>query len=546
MEICCGPNEDRYDVVVVGSGAAGLVAALAAAESGATVAVVEKAAKLGGTSAVSGGMLWIPATEMAAKAGHEDSSEAALEHLRAVTLGRGRDELLKAHVDRGPELLDFLQTATDLRFRLIGSFPDYNPELPGGRDGGRSVEPEAYDLNQLGELRNWIRDDPRLPFTQWEYFEVWRTYSNFPIEELEQRRREGIVTRGTALVAPLVKAVAERGATIVADCRAERLLRDEGGAVVGIRTAAGDFAAGAVVLASGGFEWNDALCERFLSGPVTSRCSLPTNVGDGLLMGMEAGTALANMNEAWWGIHASMPGVEAEGRALGTIVTVERALPGSIVVNSRGERFTNEAGSYYTFGKVLASFDSRSYGYANLPAHLIADAAYLRRYGLLGNDDPDSLPDWIPSAPSLAALATKLGVDPAGLLATVERFNGFARAGRDEDFFRGESTYDRYFGDEEQPHPNLGEIAEPPFVALELECGAIGTKGGILTDVDGQALDPFEESIPGLFAAGNVAAHPIAFGYCGAGSTLGPGMTMARAAGRNAAAQRSLPSSARL
>ena len=536
MEVCCGSTGQDFDVVVVGSGAAGLTAALTAMQDGARVVVLEKATTLGGTSALSGGMLWLPANDVAREAGFDDSREAALTYLRTVTKGRASEEMLEAHVDRAQELLDFLESTTGLRFRLIGSFPDYYPEFPGGRPGGRSVEPEAYNLNELGDLQRFMRDDPRPPFTQWEYFEVWQTYANFPWEELDRRKRAGVVTRGTALVAPLVKEVAERGATIVVGCPAERLILDAG-RVTGVHTADDDFIArSGVILASGGFEWNEELCTALLSGPITSRCSLPTNVGDGLKMGMAAGCGVANTNEAWWGIHSSVPGVEAEGRELGTIVTVERSLPGSIVVNARGERFTNESGSYYTFGKVLAQFDSVTYDYRNLPARLIVDGAYFERYGLLGARDLDNLPAWLTSEPTLEGLAAKLGIDAAGLTATVERFNAMARAGKDEDFHRGESVYDKYFGDHNQPHPNLGPLTEGPFVALELECGAIGTKGGITTDVNGRALDPWGEPVEGLHAVGNVAAHPIAFGYCGAGSTLGPGMTMGRAAGRAASA----------
>lgn len=531
MIVCAGSWNDRFDVVVVGSGAAGLTAALSALETGATVAVIEKASTLGGTTALSGGMIWIPGNEQAREAGLDDSLEDALTYALTITKGRADREMLQAHLDRGVELLDFLAHVGGLRYSLIGSFPDYHPELEGGSEGGRSIEPEPFDMAPLGALGGHIRDDPRPPFTQREYFEVWKTYSNFPLDELDRRRREGIVTRGRALVAPLVKAIADRGGTIVVGNPAERLIVEDG-RIVGVRTQAGDVAARAgVVLASGGFEWSDELCARFLSGPVTTRCSVPTNVGDGLRMAMAVGTDLANMNEAWWAIECDIPGVEAEGRALGTIVAAERSLAGSIVVNQRGERFTNESGSYYEFGKVLAAFDATTYGYRNLPAYLVADAAYFKRNGILGADRLDDLPDWITTGDSLAELAGKLGVDADGLAATVERFNGFARAGVDADFHRGETVYDRYLGDHTLPHPNLEPLTEPPFVAIELQCGAIGTKGGVRTDVDARALDPWGEPIEGLYAVGNVSAHPIAFGYLGAGSTLGPAMTMARAAG---------------
>jgi 3-oxosteroid 1-dehydrogenase len=211
MEPCCGSIDSDFDLVVVGSGAAGLTTALSALDCGAKVAVLEKSTRLGGTSALSGGMLWIPANDAAAAAGFEDSREAAFSYPRAVTKGRGNEELLRAHVDRGQELIDYLADASDLRFRLIGAFPDYYAEFDGGRAGGRSIEPEAYELGRLGHLRRWIRDDPRPPFCQWESFEVWRTFANFPSDELERRRLAGVVTRGTALIAPCQSSRRSRG-----------------------------------------------------------------------------------------------------------------------------------------------------------------------------------------------------------------------------------------------------------------------------------------------------------------------------------------------
>jgi 3-oxosteroid 1-dehydrogenase len=541
VKICCGSFGQKVDVLVVGSGGSGLTAALAALEAGATVAVIEKNSMLGGTTALSGGMIWIPCNKHARAAGIEDSFEQALRYAVEITKGRASMELLKAHLKRGDQLLEFFERAGGLRYSVVGSFPDYHPEFDGGSSGGRSLEPELFDAKTLGPLQAYLRDDPRPPFLQREYFEEWKTFKHFPWYDLEQRREDGMVARGLALVAPLVKAIADRGGTIAASLPAERLLVEDG-CVIGVRTPECDIRAGAVVLASGGFEWSDELCNRFLSGPVDARCSTPANVGDGLRMGMSVGADLANMSEAWWGVYAKVPGTEVDGESLGTIVTVERSLPGSIVVNKRGERFTNEAGSYYAFGKVLAAFDASSYDYRNLPAYIIGDAGFFRRYGLLGVDSFDQLSALAESTESLIAiaesledLAGRLEIDPERLVATVARFNGFAGEGCDPDFFRGESVYDRYFGDEMMPHPNLAPLVEPPFFALQIHCGAIGTKGGIRTDVEGRALDPWGAAIEGLFAVGNVSAHPIAFGYLGAGTTLGPSMTMALAAGRAAA-----------
>jgi succinate dehydrogenase/fumarate reductase flavoprotein subunit len=533
MKVCSGSLADSADIVVVGSGAAALTAALSALDAGARVLVTEKSSVLGGTSAVSGGMIWIPCSDHAARAGIADSLDDALTYATAVTRGRGDPELLAAHLRRGNELLGFLAGA-GVEFTLVESFPDYHPNLPGGSTGGRSLEPELFDITTLGGLESCVRGDPHLMGTTREYFEVWRTFANFPLDHLEERRRRGIVSRGRALVSSLVKAVADRGGTLLVENAAQRLLFEER-RVVGVLTEDGAVRAGATILASGGFEWSEDLCQRFLSGPISTRCSTPANVGDGLRMALAAGVDLANMNEAWWGVYCDVPGVELDGHACGTLVTLERALPGTVVVNRQGQRFTNEAASYYTFGKVLATFDEWSYGYRHLPAYLVADAVFFRRYGFLGVSDIESLPGWIVGAASLSELAERLGIDAEALVSTISRFNAFAREGRDRDFHRGESAYDRYVGDPSAPHPNLGELSQPPFLAVELKLGAIGTKGGVRTDVDGRALDPWGDPIAGLYAVGNVSAHPIAFGYVGAGSTLGPAMTMARAAGLAAA-----------
>ena len=323
-----------------------------------------------------------------------------------------------------------------------------------------------------------------------------------PLAELDQRSRDGIVARGHALVAPLIGALGRLGATFIVDCPGERLLFEDG-RVTGVRAGGREFdARGGVVLAAGGFEWNDEMAERFLSGPIQTRCGTPHNVGDGHRMGMAVGADLAGMNEAWWGVMADLPGLEVD-----------------------------------------ATWDQVEYGYRNLPCYLIGDGRFLSTHGILGHDAAANLPPAIVSAPTLRALAGRLGVDADGLAATVERFNAHAREGHDPDFRRGESAYEHYLGDASAAHPNLAPLEDGPFVAIEVRAGAIGTKGGIRTDAQGQALDPFGELIPGLFAVGNNSAHPVAFGYAGARSTLGPGMTMAYVAG--AAAVASLPLRAR-
>ena len=536
MRLVAGSLDSDFDIVVVGSGASGLTTALRATDSGARVAVLEKSPYLGGTSAVSGGMLWIPASGLPG-AGEEDFA-ATLRYLAHVTAGRADNEVLQSVLDAGPDMLAFLSDAGGPEFTVLPEFPDYHPELDGGSNGGRVLEPVLYSMGGLGDLASAVRPDPRPPFRQKERYEFWSTRRNFPADLMASRRRDGIVARGRALVGPLVSALARHSTVFAVDAPVERLVID-GERVAGVIAQGVELRARyGVVLACGGFEWDDRMCQTFLSGPVRARCSPPGNVGDGIRMAAAVGADLANMNEAWWGVMAEIPGLEADGRALATMVTIDRGLPGSIMVNRFGRRFANEATGYGSLGKVLAAFDAYSYDYANLPTYLVADADYVRRYGVLGADSLDDPPPWLTVADTLEALGTRIGVDPSGLVETVARFNQHASDGADPDFHRGESAYDRYLGDSEADHPNLAPLVASPFVAVELTCGAFGTRGGVRTDSVGQALNPFDEPIPGLFAVGNNAAHPIPFGYMGPGTTLGPGMTMAFAAGRALAESR--------
>ena len=479
-------------------------------------------------------MLWVPGNGLPNGNEPESDRDQARRYLDQITFGRANPALLEQHIAQVPALLAFL-AEHGLEFDVINAFPDYEAEMDGGRAGGRSVEPRLFDTTPLGDLADALRPDPRPPFRQCEYFEEWKSVRNMPMVELAQRAKDGIVARGRALIAPLVGALSRLGATLVVECPGERLLTEDG-RVSGVRAAGREFQARAgVVLAAGGFEWNDEMVARFLSGPIETRCGTPHNVGDGHRMGMAVGADLAGMNEAWWGVMADLPGLEVDGRPVGQLFTLERCLPGTLIVNRRGERFMNEGKSYYGIGKIFATWDQVKYGYRNLPCYLVGDGRFLSAHGILGNHDAATLPPTISSAPTLRELAGILHVDADGLEATVARFNSHACNGHDPDFGRGESAYEHYLGDPDAPHPNLAPLEDAPFVAIEVRSGAIGTKGGIRTDADGRALDPFGDVIPGLLAVGNNSAHPFAFGYAGAGSTLGPGMTMAYVAGHTAA-----------
>jgi 3-oxosteroid 1-dehydrogenase len=402
--------------------------------------------------------------------------------------------------------------------------------------GGRSLDPHLFDTTSLGELRSALRPDKRLPFTMQEY-EQWVAFTRFPWEELQARADRGIVSRGAAVVAPLLKSAAELGVTFVTEAAVDRLV-DDRGAVVGVRVGDVEFPANdAVVLASGGFEWNDQMVKEFLGGPILAKCSPPYNTGDSIRMATRLGAKLGNMREAWWAPMTIIPGDTVDGEQVGTLLRFERQGPGSIIVDKHGRRFVNESQNYNDMTRAFHAVDPVNHNFAHLPAYVIIDEEYLELYGLLSHRAGAELPSWLTAAPTLDELGAALGFAEGVLPAEVERFNGFARTGDDIDFTRGDNAYDRYWGDDQRPFPNpsLAPIDRAPFYAMEIVPGAFGTNGGLVTDDHARVLNAEETPIPGLYAAGNTTAHPMGGGYAGAGATLGPGMTMGYIAGRTIA-----------
>lgn len=528
-----GTDHDEFDVIVAGSGGPGLTAALRAADAGLSVAVLEKSARIGGTTAVSGGTLWVPASGPMRAAGAEDDPDEALTYLRAVTRGTQPDELLRAIVDSGPDMIDFL-AAHGLRFTSVTNYPDYRQDLPGASRGGRSLDPQLFDTTAMSDVvRDAVRTDPRLPFTMEEY-EQWGAFTHFPWDELQRRKNAGIAARGGAIVYSLTAALSGLGATMWTHAAVSRLERDSSGAVEGvwvhdrlIRARRG------VILATGGFEWNDRMLREFISAPFAARCSPPHNTGDGIIAGAQIGARLRNMHEAWWAPYAQLPDEQTDGSPTASLLRFERQGPGSIIVNKEGRRFVNEAQNYNDLTRAMHAYQPRDHASANLPAWVVVDSDYMRRYGLFGFRQGDAIPDWLSSGESVADLATAIGVPPEELERTIDRFNGFAEQGTDADFRRGESAYDRYWGDKSRglANPSLAPLTEGPFFAFPALPGGFGTCGGLATDENAQVLTWNDEAIPGLFAVGNTSAHPVGGGYPGAGATLGPAMTMAFRAG---------------
>lgn len=538
-------SEDHWhtevDVVVLGTGGAGLAAALTAATNGATVAVYEKAATVGGTTAVSGGITWIPAHDRLA--GAELSVSDALKYLEAQSLGAMDRELVETFVRTGPAMLDYLEQHSDLRFEIAEGFPDYKPELPGGRPGGgRSLNAKPFDLATLGEWHDRITAFPL-------------DFSNVGIDAETKARIHATVddslaepcVAGTALVAGLLKGLLDLGIAPVTEARAVELIGSaEGITGVRINHDGKDIdvrARHGVILGTGGFEWDPQLVDAYLRGPMRGAVSPPNNTGDGLRMAMAHGADLANMGEAWWVPIVQIPGDTLGGRPRSRSVRLERTRPRSIIVNRAGRRFLNEAGEYNSMAGPFHHLDPRA-GYLNDPAWIVFDAQHLKRYGFLGVDPDGPAPDWFNESATLDDLGTKLGIDPDGLARTIAAWNTNVADENDPDFGRGASAYDGYWGDPAAATPalqTLGPLDTAPFYAVPVAVGAMGTKGGPRTDRDGRVLHVSGKVIPGLFAAGNAMAGVTGKAYGGAGGTLGPAMTFGYRSGYAAATGQSAP-----
>jgi 3-oxosteroid 1-dehydrogenase len=539
--------DQEFDVVVIGSGGAGMTAALVAHDAGASVAIVEKAEVVGGTTAVSGGVVWVPNNHHMSEVGIEDSREEALRYMLRLADGRSEETLVELFLDTAPEMIRYLEEHAGLEFSSLEHYPDYHPEFEGGRAGGRSLDPGLFDTNELGEHKKKLRRSPIFGMTAMTVAEAteWGVFSNpaaLPFKLLGERLQKGLVCYGGSLVGRMYKALIARGILPMTSTAAKELIVEEDKVVGVIVESEGVSqrlrATQGVLLASGGFEWSKELNVQFLGGQLTHPNSPPGNDGDGLKMAMNVGADLANMSEAWWCPSVVIPDEEYDGVQLNRGDFATRSLPHSIIVNRKGKRFVNEAHNYNDMMKPFFNFDPVDYERPNLPAWLVFDQAYMDKYALQTYVPGMPIPKWVTSAESIEALATIIDVDAVGLADTIRRFNGFAVEGVDKDFRRGESVYDHFYGDPgHEPNPNLGEISKGPYYALQVFPGAIGTKGGAKVNARSQVLNVNGSPIEGLYAAGNVMAGITGPGYPGAGGTIGAAMTFGYIAGRDLAAK---------
>ena len=564
-----GPEafDHEVDVLVVGSGNGGLTGALAAyAEGAGDVLVIEKLEVIGGTSAVSGGGVWIPNNRYARAAGMQDSLEDARTYLKAtISDDEYQAELIETYLEEGPAMVDFLHENTRVRYESLPSYPDYFNEAPGMRSGHRSMEPAPIAMSELGDAALLLHEpNPqtllfgRLAFTQ-EELQLFVTQTKGWVRTFVKQavlyaldvvgrlrvKRSRRLTMGAAGVARLLLSLQEAGIPLwrctglkeflVADGRVVGACIEREGRAMRIRTRRG------VLLACGGFEHNQSMREQYLPDPTDAEWSSGTrgNQGDGIVAASKVGAALRFMDMAWWCTTLNVPGESAPRLSI-----FEKSMPGNYTVNRGGRRVANESQNYQMFMRTL--HEKHAAGEDCCPLYMIFDADHRRSYPvgplMPGKFLPDFLVDrswfrsgFIARADSLEELAMKCGIDAEQLVETARQVSEYAREGKDLEFGRGDSLYDRFYGDPEtKPNPCLGPLARSPFYAIRIDPGDFGTCGGLVVDPRARVLDSGGAAIPGLYAAGNCAAG-ILTTYPGPGATLGPAMVFGYIAGRDLA-----------
>lgn len=558
-------REETFDVVVVGSGAAGLSAALTASILGLTVVVVEKAATLGGSTAISGGAVWVPDHPHLASIGLNDSRADVLAYLGAMLGNRLKPDLIGAFLDSGPEMVRFLEKHTELSLIPRAVSPDYHPELPGAAPGGRTLDPEPFDGRRLGPAFRRLRPplneflvfggmmvnrkdiDTLLSATKSpaSFWSTAKLLARYGLDRLAHPRGTRLLM-GNALAARLVKSALDRAIDLRENLALRALIHENGriaGAIVASPTGTMRLIARrGVVLATGGFPGSDTLRAAQLPHAESHYTMAPAdNTGDGIRAGLEAGGRLgaANIGNAFWtpvSVLRNPDGTETRFPHL----ILDRAKPGLIAVDQTGQRFVNEANSYHDFVEAM---HRRHETHPAIPAFLVADSAFVRRYGLglvrPGSGSHTRYIDagYILVGKTVAELAGRMGVPGEALAAAIAGMNASAASGVDAAFGKGSTAYNRYLGDAGHvPNPCLGPIATAPFYAVKVYPGDIGTAAGLETDGEARVLNGQGQPIAGLYAVGNDMNSVMAGSYPSAGITLGPALTFGYIAGRSLAA----------
>jgi 3-oxosteroid 1-dehydrogenase len=559
--------DKSVDVLVVGSGNGGLTAALCAHEMGAgEVLVIEKSGLYGGTSAISGGGVWIPNNRYAKAAGAEDSIDKARTYLLNTTPeGQVPEAMMNCYLVNGPKMIDFLHERTQVRYVTLEHYPDYYSDQEGAMPGHRSMEPEPVNADQLGQHAITLRRSHQMMhlggvigITQVEAALLmaqlpgwWKTAGKLALDYLLDIRWRLFgdryarrLTCGCAGVARLRLSLMDRDIPVWLRTPMRELITDETGRVIGVEVEKRGQrlrirARKGVVLAAGGFEHNQEMREKYLPKPTNHWWSAGSydNTGDAISEGLRLGAKMHMLHNAWWCNTISVP-----GEPIPRLSIMEKSYPGSIVVNPAGERFSNESQNYMAY--QLETFEKHSDDYPCAPSWQIFDARFRATYFVGPLYNSKFRPDWLlPSswesagfiarANSVRELAARIDVDPDGLENTVRKMNEYARTGKDLDLQRGDALYDRYYGDPRvEPNPCLAPIEEAPFYAMRVDPGDFGTQGGMVVTEDAQVTREEGGVIEGLYAIGNCSA-PVLPTYPGPGATLGPAMTFAYQAAKH-------------
>ena len=569
-------NDKHCEVLVVGSGAGALLAAIRAHDLGFKVMVIEKTDRYGGTSAPSGGGIWIPNNHGITE---QDSYEAALTYFKACTQGLVPEEKLRAYLDTAPEMVEYMRNEVGVKYNPVAGYSDYCQFLPGASDTGRTMFVEPVDAGILGDdffaLREADMGAKLFGRIALDYYDgqllgarakgwkrkvfslIWNYWSDLGWRA--KTRRDRRVTMGSALIAGLRIGMQHRNIPLLLNTNLEQLVvangRVEGAVVSQNANTFTIHSSQGVILGAGGFEQNQQLRDAHL--PVQTKVEwsvtpMHGNTGNAIVAGQNIGAATEFMHEAWWAPTVRIPAADTPNVNMRSALFIERSYAHSLCVNRLGKRFCNEAMSYNDFGHEMIR-DNAETG-ANMPCWFIFDASY-RKKNILGRIMPGSImpdsslpPEWwdtvLYRAPSVSALAQKIGIDPSTLENTIQTFNGYAKTGVDLEFNRGHYSFDRFYCDpRHQPNPSLGALETGPFYAIRVDLGDLGSKGGLKVDKDANVLDTHDQPIAGLYAIGNNSGAVTASSYPGAGGTLGPALTFGyRAANHIAKTQKSATS----
>jgi 3-oxosteroid 1-dehydrogenase len=560
------------DVLIVGSGGGGMAAALTAHASGLDALVVEKSSYFGGSTALSGGGIWVPGAPAQRREGYTPSPEGVVEYLQKITDGLVSEARIRQYVESAPQMLGFLENLSRwFEFVWKPGYADYYPELPGGSELGSTINVPPIDLRKLGaDEQRLLKPLALAPRGIWLGPKELRTFYRIRqswagkgvllklISRMVRARvfGERMAAIGQSLAARLMLAMRERGIPLWLDSPMAELLTDADGSVTGalVERDGRKQRIGArlgVILASGGFDHDLAWRKEQLpvlesAGSQDWSFGNPAAMGDGIRAGQKVGAATDLLDEAWW-----FPAIQwPDGRM--QFMLNERMMPAQFIVNGDGKRFINEAAPYMDFGHAM--IDGQKSGVTHIPCWLITDHRSWNRYVVAGHLPISKIPGapvptgrkvpvaWLESGVVKAAMswdemAAKIGVPARQLSETASRFNELAHMGHDDDFNRGDSVYDNYYGDPTLPNPNLYPLGAPPYYAFRIVLGDLGTSGGLRTDEYARVLRPDDTVVEGLYAVGNTAAPVMGRSYAGAGATIGPAMTFGFVAAKHVAAQ---------